>query len=258
MLDKIVESCRYLLDNYPGAENCKSYLDSRLSSEAQEVFGFGYFPGIKNLSLLTDFVGEEVLRKEGLLFTREIEDALSRRKIPSCYFENHPLILPYRNPYGQVVGLVARTVLSEEERVKKDISKYKNTQETPIFKKGNLLFGLYENKQHILDRGCVYVVEGQFDIIKAVEIGFRNIVALGTSSMSAYQFSVISRYSDNIFLLLDNDESGNKGRKRINQKFGRLANIHNLYLPDDYKDIDECITKGKASCFEEIPFVVKG
>lgn len=127
-LDKIVESCRYLLDNYPGAESCKSYLDSRLSEEAQEIFGFGYFPGIRSLSLLTDFVGEEDLRKEGLLFSREIEDALSRRKIPSCYFENHPLVLPYRNPYGQVVGLVGRTVLSEKERTDKEISKYKNTK----------------------------------------------------------------------------------------------------------------------------------
>lgn len=257
MLDKIVESCQFLLNNYPGARESKAYLDSRLSEASQELFGFGYFPGIQNMALLSDLVGEEVLRKERLLFTREIEDSLFPRKVKSCYFEDHPLILPFRNTYGQVVGLVGRTILSEEERTKHNINKYKNTQESPLFKKGNLVFGLYENSQHILEQDCVYVVEGQFDVIKAVEIGFRNIVALGTSSMTSYQFSVISRYSNNIFLLLDNDESGNKGRKRIIQRFGRYANIRDFYLPDDYKDIDEYITKGRISDYAELSFVVK-
>jgi DNA primase len=255
--DKIVESCRFLLNNYPGAQDSKSYLDSRLGEESQEIFGFGYFPGVMNISLLTDLVGEESLRKERLLFTREIEDSLFPRKLTTSYFEDYPLVMPYRNPYGATVGLVGRTILTEEERTERNISKYKNTQESPVFKKSNLLFGLYENKQYILDRQCVYIVEGQFDVIKASEVGFRNIVALGTSSMSSYQFSVISRYSNNIFLLLDNDESGIKGRKRIIQKFGRFANIRNFYLPDDYKDIDECITKGRISRYAEVPFVVK-
>lgn len=257
-LDKIVESCRYLLESYPGARPSKSYLDSRLNKTSQEIFGFGYFPGIQDIAVLTDLVGEEMLRKQELLFTRTIEDALFPRKVLSSYFESHPLILPYRNTYGQVVALVGRSLLNDEDRSKLNIHKYKNTQDSPIFKKGQLLFGLYENKQYILDQDCVYIVEGQFDVIKASEIGFRNIVALGTSSMSPYQFSVISRYSNNIFLLLDNDESGNKGRKRISQQFGKHANIRDFYLPDAFKDIDECITKGKFGSFDEIPFGVRG
>lgn len=100
-------------------------------------------------------------------------------------------------------------------------------------------------------------MEGQFDVIKAVEKGFKNIVALGNSNMTAYQFSVISRYSNNLFLLLDNDEAGQKGRKRIISKFGQLANIRNFYIPDDYKDIDEYITKGEISDYAEMSFLVK-
>jgi DNA primase len=90
-----------------------------------------------------------------------------------------------------------------------------------------------------------------------MEIGFRNIVALGTSSMTPYQFSVISRYSNNMFLLLDNDFSGQKGRKRIISKFGHMANIRNFYLSDDFKDIDEYITKGGISDYGELSFGVK-
>lgn len=257
MLDKIVESCQFLLNNYPEARPSKSYLDSRLTQKSQEIFQFGYFPGVENISVLTDLVSEEELRKEKLLFTREIEDSLFPRKVQSCYFEDYPLVLPFRNVYGQPVGLVGRTLLGEDERKLKKISKYKNTLESSDFKKGNLLFGLYENKQHILDRNSVYIVEGQFDVIKASEIGLRNIVALGNSSMTSYQFSVISRYSNNIFLLLDNDEAGEKGRKRIVNKFGQFANIRNFYLPDDFKDIDEYITNGGISDQGDLSLGVK-
>lgn len=254
MLDKIAESCRFLLNNYPEAQSIKSYLDTRLNDKSQEAFRFGYFPGVQNMSVLTDLVGEDVLKAEKLLFTRDIEDSLFPRKVPTCYFEDHPLILPVRDQYGKTVGLIGRTFLSEDEWKARGIrSKYKNTE----FKKGNFVFGLYENKQHILEQDAVIIVEGQFDVIKASEIGKRNIVAIGGSSLSLYQFSLISRYSNNIFLLLDNDSSGQKGRKQIVNKFGNFANIRNLYLPDVYKDIDEYITNGGISDKEELSFSVK-
>ena len=253
MLEKIVESCRFLLNNYPDARPSKSYLDSRLNNDSQELFQFGYFPGVQNISVLADLVGEETLAKEKLLFTKEIEDSLFPRKVQYCYFEDYPLVMPFRDPYGKVAGLVGRTLLSDKEQKEKGVSKYKNTK----FEKGNFVFGLYENKQHILQNNSVYIVEGQIDVIKAVEVGRKNIVALGNSNMTSYQFSVISRYSNNLFLLLDNDEAGQKGRKRIVKKFGQFANIRNLYLPDNYKDIDEYITKGGISDAEELSFGVK-
>jgi DNA primase len=257
MLEKIAESCRFLLDNYPEAQASKSYLDSRLSIESQEKWGFGYFPGIKDIAALTDLVGQDSLIKSKLLSSKDIEDSMSPRKIMIDYFEDHPLVMPFRNTYGKVVGLVGRTLLDEKTRKEKEIAKYKNTYNSRYFVKGNLLFGLYENKQAILDQESVYIVEGQIDVIKASEMGFKNIVALSNNNMTPYQFSVISRYSNNIFLLLDNDEPGQKGRKQIVSKFGQFANIHNFYIPDPYKDIDEYITKAGISDYAEMSFVVR-
>lgn len=251
MLDNIVDSCRYLLDNFPEAQECKEYLDTRVSASSQETFQFGYFPNVNNLQVLMDMVGEQTLRQEELLYTKIIEDSLCARSINFCYFEDYPLIMPFRDAYGRVAGIVGRSLLSDEERNLKKISKYKNTKD---FKKGQLLFGLYENKQHIIEENCVYVVEGQFDVIKAVEKGIKNIVALGTSNMTAYQFSVISRYTDNVFLLLDNDEAGEKGRKLAISKFGKFANIQNFFLPESYKDIDEYLTK---STDESVSFIIR-
>jgi DNA primase len=255
MYEKIVESCQFLLNNFPEAQEAKAYLDSRLNKESQDLFQFGYFPNIRNLSALTDLVDDKELRDIKLLYSRTIEDSLFPRTINLLYFEEHPLIMPFRDPHGNIMALVGRCLLEEEERKARKIHKYYNT--TP-FKKGNCLFGLYENKQFILEQDLVYVVEGQFDAIKAREVNMKNVIALGTSNMTPYQFSVISRYTSNIILLLDNDEGGQKGRELAMKKFGKLANIQNFYIPDGYKDVDDYITKGKISGYEDMSFDVKG
>lgn len=257
MLEEIIKSCQYLLNNYPEAQLCQSYLDSRLDRKSQENFQFGYFPNTQNLSVLINLIGEDVLKQENLFYIRNIEDSLSTRQIKFSYFEDYPLIMPFKNAYGQVVGLVGRTLLDEKERKNFKISKYKNTKESLLFKKGSLLFGLYENKRDILNKNCVYIVEGQFDVIKANEKGFKNIIALGNNNMTSYQLSVISRYTNNIFLLLDNDEAGQKGRNSIIKKFGNLINIRNFYLPDDCKDIDEYLTKYNINNYEDVSFIIK-
>lgn len=250
MFDEIVDSCQFLLHNYPEAQDSKLYLDSRLDLESQNKFRFGYFPNLYNLKALTSLIGENVLKDTKIFYSKEIEDSLYPRTVNFSYFDDYPIIMPFKDTYGNIIALIGRSLLSDTDRKAKNISKYKNT----VFTKGNYLFGMYENKQSIIDHNMVYIVEGQFDVIKAYEKGLRNIVGLGGSNMTAYQFSIISRYTDNIILLLDNDEAGEKGRKRIIDKFGKHANIQNFYLPDNYKDIDEFLS---TNDYESLSFVIK-
>lgn len=250
-MKEIIKSCRFLLNNYPEAQACREYIDSRISKESQEFFEFGYFPDMQNFSALTSLVGENCLKDNKLFYIKEIEDALGPRTLPISYFEEYPLVMPFKDAYGNPIAMVGRTLLSEDERKQKGLAKYKNT----IFQKGNNVFGLYENKEYILQQNIVYIVEGQIDVIKATEIGFRNIIALGNSYMTAYQFSVILRYTTNINLLLDNDDAGMRGRESIINKFGNFANIQNFYIPSAYKDIDEYISKEKMSSFEDMSFL---
>jgi DNA primase catalytic core len=249
MFDKIVESCQYLLKNFPDAQLCKSYLDSRLNSESQESFQFGYFPPSDKAEIIFSLIDKHILYENDLFYIRHIADSLGPRIINISYFEHHPLVQPFKNAYGEIIGLVGRSLLSDEERKFYRVDKYKNTK----FAKANNLFGLYENKRYIIDQRSVYIVEGQFDVIKSVEKGFKNIVALGSSNMSDYQLAIISRYTNNLFLLLDNDEAGDKGRNRIMTKFGRFVNIRNFYLPKEYKDIDEYFSHNE----DTPPFIVR-
>src|SRR5271166_5337663 len=143
MFEKIVEPCHFLLNNFPDALASKSYLDTRLQSQTQKKWEFGYFPNTTNLPALLDLVGEEELIKQELLSPGTIDDTLSHRRVVKNFFEDHPLIMPQRDTYGKIVALIGRTLLPEPLRQAKGIYKYKNTS----FKKGHYLFGLYENKQ---------------------------------------------------------------------------------------------------------------
>ena len=241
-LNDVIKACRYLIQNSPEGEECLNYLSSRLNAEAQEKFAFGYFPNTSTLNLMTALIDEESLKRLGLLYTKEVGDANGAHSFSFGYFDNHPLVMPYRDVHGQVIGIVGRTILNDAERNSIGIAKYKNTR----FTKGNHVFGLYEAKKSILKAGFVYVVEGQFDVIKAVEQGLKNVVALGSADMSAYQLSLICRYTNNILLLLDNDEAGDKGRKRAVDKYSTFANVNNVYLPTGYKDIDDYLKQNNV------------
>lgn len=253
MLSDISESCHYLLQHFPDAENSKDYLNSRLSEESQNKFKLGYYPPTSNIKVLSSLIGENVLKDLKLMYTWNVEDAMSARRMDVSYFENYPIIMPYNDCYGKTVGLVGRTLLSEEERKVLKISKYKNTE----FNKGNHVFGLFDAKKSIIENDAVFVVEGQFDVIKAHENNFTNVVALGNSNMTPYQFSLLCRYTNNIYLLLDNDDAGRKGRKRIRSKFGAYANIRDYYIPDQYIDIDSYLCNNKIDHYSDIEFVGK-
>ena len=64
--------------------------------------------------------------------------------------------------------------------------------------------------------------------------------------MTLYQFSIIKRYTNNLYLLLDNDEAGEKGRDKINSIYSKYSNIKNVRLPIGYKDIDEFLIENTA------------
>jgi DNA primase catalytic core len=234
-LNDIVSCCRELLLNFPEAKEVAEYADQRLSKEGQAKFSFGYFPDNVNLSVLETLVGEDKLSKSDLIYDRILSDGVSNRRIRHSSLENHNLIMPYRDVYGNVIALVGRTVLGDEERQTLNIPKYKNTS----FDKGSHLFGLYEAKESIIRNNTVYVVEGQFDCITAHDKGMTNVVALGSSNMTFEQFALLTRYTNNLFILLDNDLAGRQGTERILKFYSKYANIHRSILPKGYKDIDE-------------------
>jgi len=98
----------------------------------------------------------------------------------------------------------------------------------------------------------VICVEGQFDCITAHINGIDNVVAVGSASLSRYHLFQLRRYTNNIVLMLDNDEAGRLGKDKAKKKFGKYANIVSISLPNGYKDIDELLKKADEQTRQNI------
>lgn len=240
-LERVLAACQELY-NIPAAAGVRNYADSRVSRQIQDKFGFGYFPNQNNFEVMLPLVDEAALHRSKLRFDKVENEGIYRKTIRSTY-EHHNLVMPYKDVYGEIVSMVGRTILSSEEADKLGIPKYRNTS----FEKNTHLFGLYESKKSIIENNCAVVVEGQFDCISAHDNGIENVVALGCSSMTMYQLGLLMRYTDNIYLLLDNDEPGIKGAERILDKLGSYCDMKSKTIPIGYKDLDDFIKDNRSA-----------
>ncbi len=130
---------------------------------------------------------------------------LSRSTSGSIYetFQNR-LIIPIRNENSRVVGFTARTL---DEKIK---PKYRNTSDTEVFEKRNILYGLNYAKESIRNYNSVIITEGQFDVIRSFSVGIENVVAVSGSSLTKEQAVKLSKITNNFTLAFDNDEAGKK------------------------------------------------
>ena len=231
---EVLSACRTLLKYHPKAECARNYLNARISTHYQNVFKFGYFPNSEDLNILTDVVGEKILFDLELVYNRYVADTACMVPVKQGSLSNHNLIMPYKDVHGNIIAFVGRR-LNENN----SFSKYKNT----IFYKSLHLFGLYHSKRSALKNKSILIVEGQFDCISCHEHGFHNVIALGGTSFSKYQFSLLTRYTNNLYLLLDNDTAGMNATNKIIKKYSKFANIQKIQLPPNYKDIDEYLRK---------------
>lgn len=235
LFTEVLSACSILLKYHPIAEKTRKYLNTRCSDFYQKEFNFGYFPQKHELDHLLNLLddGENKLKELDLLYKKEIISDGIFIKENTLKLENHNLILPYNNLYGDIIALVGRTLLPKEEQI--NISKYKNTE----FKKNKHLFGLNKSKKAILQRNAVFIVEGQFDFISCYRHGFHNTVGVGNANLSKNQFYILKRYTNNLYFLFDNDNAGNEGFKKAKSKYSNFANIQKINIPIQYKDIDE-------------------
>ena len=112
------------------------------------------------------------------------------------------IMFPLYDLSGKVAGFSGR--------IYKDngLNKYLNTKETPIFKKGQLLYHYHIAKEECRLKKSVIVMEGFMDVIRASTIGVRNTVALMGTALTHEQLQLLKRLSNNIILCLDGDDPG--------------------------------------------------
>jgi DNA primase len=169
------------------------------STETLETFQIGYSPQawdglIRNAGL--QGLGPEILFHAGL--------AVPRRDGTGYYdrFRGR-LMFPVFNLSGRVVGFGARILESAE-----GVPKYINTAETPIYRKGSILYGLYQSKTGIRRENRVLLVEGYTDMMRLFQGGYDHAVASSGTALTEGQARILSQYAQQVVLVFDGDSAG--------------------------------------------------
>ncbi|OEU77090.1 MAG: DNA primase [Desulfuromonadales bacterium C00003093] len=111
------------------------------------------------------------------------------------------LMFPIYDLSGRVVAFGGR-VLDDSK------PKYINSPESPIYHKGGVLFGLYQVRQAMRQRGEVILVEGYFDQLALYRAGFPPVVATCGTALTADHARLLKRYVQRVLLLFDEDAAG--------------------------------------------------
>ena len=116
-------------------------------------------------------------------------------------------MFPIRSVQGAVIGFGGR-VLDRGE------PKYLNSPETPVFSKGRELYGLFEARTAMRQRGYALVVEGYMDVVALAQVGFENAVATLGTACTAEHVQKLVRFTDSVVFSFDGDAAGRRAAGR--------------------------------------------
>ncbi len=234
---------KYFVHSLEKSDPAKDYLieQRKIPKAFIDKFEIGYAPKRSDLS-------ELLLRRQKVPYRDQIKVGLSVSKNSSTRSKfNDRIIFPIHNSYGKIVGFSGRQMPKNEFG-----PKYLNTPETPIFKKRDLLYGFYQAKASLRKDDLCIIVEGQTDVIAAHMAGYTNTVAPLGTGLTSSQLKMISRYTNNILFMFDNDNAGYQALQRGFELSSELGlNSYTAQLPDPYKDIDELV-KSSPALLEEV------
>ena len=201
-----------------GAEKARRYLEGRgVDADVARRFGLGYAPeGWDNLLGLMrrEGLGDELLAQAGLVLPRQNATGFYDR------FRGR-LMFSIRDAQGRVVAFGGRALGPDEV-------KYINSPETPLYVKGQTVYGLDLAKPAIRERNRAVVVEGYLDCLMAHQHGFtETVAALGTAFTTA-QLALLQRNAEEIVAVFDADAAGQKASARLEEMLTDTMDIGGL------------------------------
>lgn len=231
-------------------QRAKNYLINRgLSGEVALRFGVGYVADAwQNLeAVFGSYTQSEVantLAEVGLLIQSDGDGKSSVKRYDR--FRDR-IMFPIRNLKGQVIGFGGRIIDKGEP-------KYLNSPETPLFKKGMTLYGLFEARKFIREMSYALVCEGYMDVVALAQLGFPNAVAtLGTACTETH-VQLLLKHTDKVVFSFDGDAAGVRAAKRAFEACIPLLSdekeIRFLFLPKEH-DPDSFVREYGGKAFQE-------
>lgn len=244
--EAMVSACDFYRQQLRNSPQAINYLKKRgLTGEIAAKYGLGYAPdNWDNLSAVFPNYEATTLVEAGLIIDRTNESGNNRKRYDR--FRNR-IMFPIKNIRGQIIAFGGR-VLDDAE------PKYLNSPETPLFQKGNELYGLFEARQAIRDARYVLVTEGYMDVVALSQLGFPQAVAtLGTACTPTHVHKLL-RQTDHIIFSFDGDRAGrHAARRALDACLPHTADdkiIRFLFLPREH-DPDSFVRELGAEEFKQ-------
>lgn len=227
-----------------GSAVARDYLKSRgVDPKSAEKFRLGFAPRSSDLILkgLSD-VPHDVLVRAGLVTPAE-------EGKPSRDWMFNRIMFPIRNTQGRVIGFGGRT-LDENPKT----PKYINSPDTPVFKKGRELYGLFEAAPEIRKKNQAFVFEGYLDVVASSANGVDNAVCLMGTALSQFSVQRLFRMADQAIICLDSDRAGRNAAIRsmdtMLPEISAAKSAGFMFLPDGQDPDDFVRAQGSKAFYE--------
>ena len=183
---------------------------------------------------------EDILLKAGLILQKEGEPERVYDR-----FRNR-VTFTIHNVSGKAIGFGARILTKDKNQ-----PKYINSPETPIYHKGDVLYGMFQAKKAIRDLDNCYLVEGYTDVVSLHLSGIENVVASSGTSLTEGQIKLIRRFTNQVTVLYDGDSAGIKASLRgIDLLLEGGLNVKAVVFPDG-EDPDSYSRKVGSQAFKD-------
>lgn len=218
----------------PDAKAALSYFTDKrkLSIATIKYFGLGFAPNSY------DKFSKYMLSK-GYTYEELVAGFLCGKSDRGTYYDafRNRVMFPIIDVSGNVIAFGGRVMDDSKP-------KYKNSSDTPVFKKSRNLFALNFARLHCED--ALILCEGYMDVIALHSAGFSNAVATLGTAITSEQARVMSRYTKRVIICYDADEAGQKAAARALKLLEEVGLEVSVIQVPGAKDPDEYIkTYGK-------------
>ncbi|NWO18732.1 DNA primase [Leptotrichia sp. oral taxon 223] len=229
-VEKYNEALEYMKNRDFSLENMKKFKIGFASNVRDGLFQY----------LVEENFPEEKIIKLGLAKRNEngeIYDSFRNR-----------IIFPIYNIEGKIVAFGGRIIEKNT-----NLPKYLNSPDSPIFKKGNELFGIKYQGENVRKKGFAMLMEGYLDVLTAQKNGFENAVASLGTAFTEEQAQLLKKYTDKILISYDNDEAGKNAVIKASYILKKYDfDVKCLVMDGAEKDPDEFLRKNGKKAFIEV------
>ncbi len=247
LTDVMAKAADHYRKQLKGHARAIDYLKRRgLTGAVAAQFGLGYAPeGWRALASAFPSYDDALLVESGLVILQDDPGKSAEEQRRYDRFRDR-IMFPIRNVQGEVIGFGGR-VLDKGE------PKYLNSPETPVFSKGRELYGLYEGRTGLRQRGYALVVEGYMDVVALAQHGFNNAVATLGTACTADHVQKLFRFTESVVFSFDGDAAGRRAAGRALEAALPHAtdtrSIKFLFLPSEH-DPDSYVRELGGEAFE--------